>query len=224
MSFRTPSWPIATAKCWALLEKHSILPSLGEALEKTCQLYLHLTDKTQPGWSPPAGQLVHGTHVHYFHNSCSQQVLCEHQGVVLIFFSFPMPYTGTHKQRYPPAAVILSPSELGVQAELPRAQLRPSGLQGISVQKEHNQTVEGVRNLEISDLERKVEAMYLPAPASKEELSQELFSWEHGLKEIKFLPSLKPDGPQTHLLFKDMCVILGINMSTQNRSCAISVA
>lgn len=31
-------------------------------------------------------------------------------------------------------------------------------------------------NLEISDLERREEAMYLPTPASKEELSQELFS------------------------------------------------
>lgn len=84
--------------------------------------------------------------------------------------------------------------------------------------------MEGVRNLEISDLERREDAMYLPTPASKEELSQALFSWEHGLKETKFSPSLRPDGPQTHLLSKDMCVILGINMSTQTRSCAISVA
>lgn len=43
--------------------------------------------------------------------------------------------------------------------------------------------------------------MYLPALGSKEELSQELFSWERGLKEIKFFPSLRPDGPQTHLSF-----------------------
>lgn len=63
-------------------------------------------------------------------------------------------------------------------------------------------SVEGVRgNLEISDLERREEAMYLPALGSKEELSQELFSWERGLKEIKFFPSLRPDGPQTHLFF-----------------------
>lgn len=86
-------------------------------------------------------------------------------------------------------------------------------------------SVEGVRgNLETSDLERREEAMYLPTPASKEELNQELFSWSHGLKEIKFLPSLRPDGPQTHLFFKDMCVILGINMSALNRSRAIPVA
>lgn len=86
-------------------------------------------------------------------------------------------------------------------------------------------SVEGVRgNLEISDLERREEAMYLPTPASKEELSQELFSWEHGFKEIKFSPSLRPGGPQAHLFFKDMSVILCINMSTQNRYCTISVA
>lgn len=147
MNFKTPSWPTATGKCWALLEKHSILPSLGKALDKTCQLYLHLTDKTQPRWSPPAGQLVHGTHAHYFHNSCSQQVLCEHQGVVLpkIFFFLLSHAIHRYSQtEVPPSSSILSPSELGVQAELPRAQLRPSGLQGISVQKEHNQTVEGV--------------------------------------------------------------------------------
>lgn len=84
--------------------------------------------------------------------------------------------------------------------------------------------MEGVKNLEISDLERKEEATYLPTPASKEELSQELISWECGLKEIKFFPSVRPDRPQTYLLFKDMWVIWGINMLTQNRSCAISVA
>lgn len=77
-------------------------------------------------------------------------------------------------------------------------------------------------NLEISDLGQREEAMYLPTPASNEGLSQGLLSWEHGLREIKSSPSPSPDGSQVHLSFKDLCVILCLNVSTQSRSCAVS--
>ena len=63
--------------------------------------------------------------------------------------------------------------------------------------------------------------MYLPTSACKDVLSQRLLSLEHGLREIKSSPSLSPGGPQAHLFFKDLSVILCLNMSTQSRSCAI---
>lgn len=81
-------------------------------------------------------------------------------------------------------------------------------------------SVEAVRgNLESRDLERREEALCLPTPASKEELSQELFSWEHGIKEMKFSSSLRAAGPQAHLFVKDMCVILCLDTSAQQILC-----
>lgn len=62
--------------------------------------------------------------------------------------------------------------------------------------------------------------MHLSTTASIEGLSQGLLSWEHGLREIKSSPSLSPAGPQAHLFFKHLPVILCLNMSTQSRSCA----
>jgi len=76
-------------------------------------------------------------------------------------------------------------------------------------------------NLEISSLGGREAAMYLLTPASKEGLSQGLLSWEHGLREIKSSPSFSPDGPQAHLFFRDLSVILCLYISTQSRSCAI---
>lgn len=82
---------------------------------------------------------------------------------------------------------------------------------------------------DLSRLERKVtlksvfwERGYLPTLASKEVLSQGLLSWEHGLRKIKYSHSLSTDGPQEHLFFKDLSVILCLHVATQSRYCAIS--
>lgn len=151
------------------------------------------------------------------HSVSSRECLCQR------FCSFPIPYTGadTHTHRgtssssYPTLIWAWSPGRTAkgpAEAIWAASHLCAKGVQSdLSVDRE----------LEISYLGRREEAMYLSTPSSKEGLSQVLLSWEHGFREIKTSPSFSPDRPQAHLFFKDLSVALCLNMSMQSRSCAI---
>lgn len=177
------------------------------------------------GQSPPAGQLVHCTRVHYCHVGWSQRALCEQQRVSLpkiLLLSHPIhrcrhthTHRGTSSSSYPKLIWAWSPGRTAkgpAEAIWAASHLCAKGVQSdLSVDRE----------LEISYLGRREEAMYLSTPSSKEGLSQGLLSWEHGFREIKTSPSFSPDRPQAHLFFKDLSVALCLNMSMQSRSCAI---
>lgn len=135
------------------------------------------------GQSPPAGQQVRCTRGHSCRAGWSQQALCEQQGAALpkiSLLSHPIhrcrhthTQRGTPSSSYPKLIWAWSP---GRTAKGPAEAIwAASHLCAKGVQSDLSMGREG-GNLEISDLGRREEAIYLPSPASKEGLSQGLLS------------------------------------------------